>query len=87
MPKVGKDNPCTNHKVGAYIFGGSAEPHGRPHFHLRCSEWKVSICIETGELLQDDKNAPRKDIAEGEQWRLKNLELLRKEWRRMNATE
>jgi hypothetical protein len=83
MPAV-PGQPCTNHKVKAYIYG--SESHGRPHFHLvNGDEWSGSICIETGELIIGD--VPAKELKEARAWREGNLEVLREHWRMYHAPE
>lgn len=83
MPAV-PGQPCTNHKVKAYIYG--SEQHARPHFHLVCGdEWSGTICIETGEHLVGD--IPTKELREGRAFREANLEVLRDMWREHHGPE
>jgi hypothetical protein len=61
--------------------------HAPPHFHLRGPGWSALIDIETLIVRRADKAVPRKEIKRAVDWARANMELLRREWERLNERD
>ncbi len=62
-----------------------ANDHGVPHFHVLTPDGKVSVAIETLEVLAG--SLARHRMSEALDWAAQNREILRAKWRELNAEE
>lgn len=75
---VTKLHAARNWKV--YVYG---REHGVPHFHVLAPGLRVSVSIETLEVIAG--RLPASLLAEVREWASGNRELLRRTWNHLNA--
>lgn len=77
MPTLKRFADC---KIDLY-----ANDHGVPHFHVLTPDGKVSVAIDTLQILAG--NLPRRRLTEALAWAAKNRQRLLTCWNRLNAEE